>query len=75
MLLSMADDSETKVPKFIRRTMPAASEAELRESTATFEEYMVVVWEIFQRISREQEHGDSQKLGFRDRVDDIQPSV
>lgn len=33
--------------------MPKASETELREATATFDEYMAVVWEIFQRIKWE----------------------
>jgi hypothetical protein len=44
------------IPKFIRRVMPGASEMELREATATFDEYMAVVWEIFERIKRE--HGE-----------------
>ena len=71
----MADDSEGKIPKFIRRVMPAASEAALREATATVDEYMAVVWDIFQRIKREKEDSDSLKLGVCDRVNNIQPSV
>ncbi len=55
--------------------MPKASESELREATATFDEYMAVVWEIFQRIKREEESSDSPKTGVHDRVDDIQPSI
>ena len=71
----MAGNVENKVPKFIRRIMPNATEAELLEATATFDEYMVVVWEIFQRIKREQQKADSPKLVVRDRVDDIQQST
>ena len=71
----MADNIESQVPQFIRRVMPKATEAELREATATFDEYMAVVWEIFQRIKREQQERDSPKMGFNDRVDNIQQSV
>ncbi len=55
----MVHNPINEVPKFIRRVMPTASEAELREATATFDEYMAVVWEIFQRINREQADSDS----------------
>lgn len=71
----MADNIENKVPKFIRRVMPKVTEAELLEATASFEEYMAVVWEIFQRIKREQQETDSPKWGACDRVDDIEQSV
>lgn len=71
----MADNIENQIPKFIRRVMPKATEAELCEATATFDEYMAVVWEIFQRIKHEHQESDSPKLGFSDRVDDIQHSV
>jgi hypothetical protein len=57
----MAGDIESKIPQFIRRVMLNASEAELREATATFDEYMAVVWEIFERIKREKENSDSPK--------------
>jgi hypothetical protein len=39
--------------------MPDASEAQLREATATFDEYMAVVWDIFQRIKHEKDVDDS----------------
>lgn len=68
----MADNIENQVPKFIRRVMPRATEAELREATATFDDYMAVVWEIFQRIKREQQEADSPELGVCDRVKTIQ---
>ena len=67
----MADNIENQVPKFIRRVMPRATEAELREATATFDEYMAVVWEIFQRIKREQQETDSPQSGVCDRVKNI----
>jgi hypothetical protein len=71
----MTNDFERSVPKFIRRVMPQASEAELREATATFDEYMAVVWEIFQRVKRDQLAGDSPKSGVCDRFDTNDPSV
>jgi hypothetical protein len=43
--------------------MPKASEMELREATATFDEYMAVVWDIYQRIKREQADRDSPNFG------------
>lgn len=64
----MANDPINEVPKFIRRVMPDASEAELREATANFDEYIAVVWEIFQRIKREQADDDSPNLGVCDTV-------
>ena len=68
----MADNIENQVPKFIRRVMPRATEAELREATATFDEYMAIVWEIFLRIKREQQEIDSPQLGVCGRVKNIQ---
>ena len=67
--LGMIDGKRSEIPQFIRRVMPKASEVELREATATFDEYMAVVWEIFERIKREQETSNSPKLGFSDKVD------
>ncbi len=71
----MADDPINEIPKFIRRVMPKASETELREATATFDEYMAVVWDIFQRINREQAGSDSPNFGVCDRVDNIDQLV
>jgi hypothetical protein len=71
----MVDEQRNEIPKFIRRVMPHASEAELREATANFDNYMAVVWKIFQRIRREQADSDSQKSGVCDRFDDIDQSV
>lgn len=69
-LFDMVRHIENKIPKFIRRVMPNASETELCEATATFDEYMAVVWEIFQRIEREKQKVDSPKLGVCGRFDD-----
>jgi hypothetical protein len=71
----MTDDFDRSVPKFIRRVMPQATEPELREATATFDEYMAVVWEIFQRVNRERQAVDSPKSGVCDRFDNNEPSV
>ena len=74
-VFQMANDPIDEIPKFIRRVMPKASETELREATETFNEYMAVVWDIFQRIKREQAGRDSPKLGVCDRVKNIDPLV
>jgi len=71
----MSSDSQFEIPGFIRRVMPQASETELREATVTFDEYMAVVWEIFQRIKREQQSGDSPKSRVCDRVENDQQSL
>lgn len=71
----MAGYIDNKVPKFIQRVMPKASDAELREATAAFDEYMAVVWEIFERIKRQQRDSDSPKMGVCDRVDNANPNV
>ena len=71
----MADDQINEIPKFIRRVMPKASETELREATETFDEYMAVVWEIFQRVKRESTDGDSANTGVSDTIEDIQRFV
>lgn len=65
----MAKDSINEIPQFIRRVMPAAGTAELREATTAFDEYVAVVWEIFQRITREKQKSDSSRPSVHDRVD------
>jgi hypothetical protein len=71
----MREDFDHSVPKFIRRVMSQATESELQEATVTFDEYMEVVWEIFQRVKREQQDDDSPKSGICDRFDDVDHSV
>jgi hypothetical protein len=76
MLAGMTDDdARNKIPKFICRVMPNATEAELREATANFDEYMAVVWEIFERIKGEHEASDSPDAGLCDRVKDVNQSA
>jgi hypothetical protein len=64
----MAKNYETVIPKVVRRFMPGASETELREAAEAFNEYLVVVWEIFQRIEREQTGNDLPNSEVPDRV-------
>lgn len=71
----MTDDFDRFVPKFIRRVMPQATEFELHEATATFDEYMAVVWEIFQRVKCEQQSGNSPKSKVCGKFDTNEPSV
>jgi hypothetical protein len=63
---SMAADSS--IPKFIRRVMPGAAEAELREATDNFRQYMNVTERIYQRITQNSSL-DSHETGVRGRVD------
>jgi hypothetical protein len=67
----MVDEIQNEIPQFIRRVMPKATEAELREATAHFDEYMAVVWEIFERIKQERGDSDSPNSRVCDRFDDI----
>jgi exonuclease VII small subunit len=56
------------VLKFIRRVMPSATEKELGAATATFEDYMRVIWEIVRRVEREGRDLDSPNRQEFDRV-------
>jgi hypothetical protein len=49
----MDTEEPSKIPLFIRRIMPGATEAELTEATAVFEDYMAIAWKILQRLERE----------------------
>lgn len=71
----MSDDPTNEIPKFVRRVMPNATETEVREATATFDEYMSIVWEIFQRIKREQTEGDSPNSELCGRFNDVHHNV
>ena len=62
-------ETGAQILQFVRRVMPNASEAELREATANFDEYMAVVWDIFQRIKRQQDATDSPNEGHRSTLD------
>jgi hypothetical protein len=72
---NMVGKNQNEIPQFIRRVMPNAMDAELREATANFDEYMAVVWEIFDRIKRERGESDSPNSGVCDRFDDIDQSI
>jgi hypothetical protein len=74
-MICMTDDFDQSIPKFIRRVMPKATEAELHKATVNFDEYMAVVWEIFQRIKRERDGGDSQKSEICGRFEDADQSA
>jgi hypothetical protein len=71
----MTNDPINEIPIFIRRVMPKASETELRQAAETFNEYMAVAWDIFQRIKREQAGRDSANSGVRDRIDTIDQPI
>jgi hypothetical protein len=43
----------TDIPLLIRRIMPDATEAQLRDATVIFEDYMTIVWSILQRLERD----------------------
>ena len=71
----MPKDDNGEIPLFIRRVMLKATETELREATATFDRYMAVVWEIFERISREQAEPDSSTSTPCDKIDGTNDNV
>src|SRR5262249_23729062 len=50
----MDTEEPTKIPLLIRRIMPDASEAQLLDATAIFEDYMAIVWRILKRLERDQ---------------------
>jgi hypothetical protein len=50
----MDDEEPNQIPLLIRRIMPEATEAQLRNATAIFEDYMVIVWSILKRLERDQ---------------------
>jgi hypothetical protein len=71
----MASETDGEIPKFIQRLMPTASEAELREATETFKQYMAVVRRIHQRITVERIEADSSDCQSCGRVPNIHPNV
>jgi hypothetical protein len=71
----MVNNEHNEIPQFIRRVMPRATEEELREATANLDDYMAIVWEIFQRINRERTNSDSPKSRVCGRFDGIEESI
>jgi hypothetical protein len=55
----MSQQQAQAIPKFIRRLMPAASDAELQAAADTFRRYLAVVIRMHNRIEREQMDQDS----------------
>ena len=71
----MTDDSLNEIPKFIRRVMPEANEAELREATETFKQYMAIVLRVYERVKQERLGSDSPDGGSCGRVDSASHAV
>jgi hypothetical protein len=55
-------DEPKRIPLFIRRIMPDATEAELLEATETFMRYMEIVIRIHERMERESTESDSREI-------------
>ncbi len=70
----MHDSSKPAIPEYIRRVMPNASDADLQQAVATFDEYMAVIWEIVDRLSRER-RSDSPTPMKCDRVEHVPPTL
>lgn len=68
-------DGKLDISQFIRRVMPDATDAELSRASETFDEYMVVVWDIFRRHQRDHGNNDSQNVALRGRVDELDNDV
>jgi hypothetical protein len=56
------NDEPKRIPLFIRRVMPDATEAELQEAAETFIRYMGIVIPIHERMERERTEADSPNL-------------
>jgi hypothetical protein len=48
----MDTDEPMQIPLLIRRIMPDATEAQLLEATAIFEDYLAVAWRILKRLEQ-----------------------
>jgi hypothetical protein len=46
-------DEPIQIPLLIRRMMRDASEAQLLEATAIFEDYLAIAWRILKRLERD----------------------
>lgn len=64
----MASEQPTHIPKFIRRVMPTASDAELYDATECFKQYVAVVMRIYDRTKRERAVSDSQDSESHGRI-------
>ena len=53
----MDADETIQIPLLIRRIMPDATEAQLLEVTAIFEDYLAIAWRILKRLERDSSFG------------------
>ena len=54
-----------KIPKFILRVMPNASESELLEATEAFRQYVAIIVRLYTRL-RQEEESRIRQLGVSD---------
>lgn len=59
---------DNRIPAFIRKLMPTASEAELEEATENVKRYLVVVLRMYERLKREAAESDSTGLEGDSRI-------
>jgi hypothetical protein len=59
MVCGMNGEQLNGIPRFIRRVMPTATDAELQEAADTFREYMAIVLRIYERVKQEHAGTDS----------------
>jgi hypothetical protein len=55
----MTTERKDVVPKFIRRIMPNATDAQLREATDNFKQYMAIALRIYMRTKDKISPADS----------------
>jgi hypothetical protein len=48
----MDAEEPIQIPLLIRRIMPEATEAQLLDAAAIFEDYMAIVWRILRQLER-----------------------
>jgi hypothetical protein len=56
------DTEKPTEPLLTRRIMPDATEAQLLEATAVFEDYLAIAWRILERLEREHSTDSSSGL-------------
>jgi|SRR5262245_58788801 len=55
----MDTEEPSKIPLLIRRIMPDATEPQLLDATAIFEDYMAIAWRILKRLEQDNEMDSS----------------
>ncbi len=71
----MTAQTKDTTPHFVLRIMPKATDDELDSASEAFEDYMQVVWTIFQRIRRDLVTSDSPTDATCDRVEGTQHAI